>query len=371
MKPHRPFLELAAMAIDYPLTTPERRDLDEHLATCQACVRSAAALRADAAAVGSLPPITLSERRGDLILAAALHPVTPGRPLRLVAIAALLGLLIIGSIAVGAQLLDRMADDLAVVIPVPSLTASPDASPTANPTASATATSPTGTLVVTREDLQRSWVELVTPVGTVTRLAEGTSAAWLGADKIVYECPMASPDFVGICEVDPTSPGPVQTIMASANQPAPAPDGVRLRSSQRDRRRRDVDRERRRFRQAAATPGRFLEWSPDGAWLAGQPDSASAEIAIVGADGTGLRVLAPGFAPAWSPSGDRLVHVFNDATGAASLQTVDVATGEVTILYAPSGVELSGPAWFGDRGWVFVQDGNVWRLDVGGAIPCS
>ena len=102
MKPHQPFLELAAMAIDFPLSASERRHLDEHLAGCQDCVRSASALRADASAIGSLPPLTLSDRRGDLILAAVLRPATAHRPLRLVAIAALLALLITGSIAVGA-----------------------------------------------------------------------------------------------------------------------------------------------------------------------------------------------------------------------------------------------------------------------------
>ncbi len=133
MKPHQTFLELAAMAIDFPLSASERRHLDEHLAGCQDCVRSASALRADASAIGSLPPLTLSDRRGDLILAAVLRPATAHRPLRLVAIAALLALLITGSIAVGATLLNRMNDDLAIVVPVPSPTASPDPGPTPSP----------------------------------------------------------------------------------------------------------------------------------------------------------------------------------------------------------------------------------------------
>ena len=80
MKPHQTFLELAAMAIDYPLSTSERHHLDEHLAGCQDCVRSTTALRADAAAIGELPPLTLSDRRGDLILAAALRPAAGRQP---------------------------------------------------------------------------------------------------------------------------------------------------------------------------------------------------------------------------------------------------------------------------------------------------
>ena len=35
----------------------------------------------------------------------------------------------------------------------------------------------------------------------------------------------------------------------------------------------------------------------------------------------------------------------------------------------PKGVELGAPAWLGDRGWVFAQDGNVWRLDVDATAP--
>ena len=189
------------MAIDFPLSASERRHLDEHLAGCQDCVRSASALRPTRPPSGSLPPLTLSDRRGDLVLAAALRPATAHRPLRLVAIAALLALLITGSIAVGATLLNRMNDDLAIVVPVPSPTASPDpgltASPSAAPSASPAPTptdGPGGTLVVTTEDQQQSWVEVVAPDGSVTRLAQGSNAAWLDADTIVYRVFAAEPE---------------------------------------------------------------------------------------------------------------------------------------------------------------------------------
>ena len=83
MNRHRPFLELAATAIDYPLEMSERRHLDEHLTGCRECARAMTALGADAAAIGSLPPVRLAERRGDQILAAALRPAarrTPAPP---------------------------------------------------------------------------------------------------------------------------------------------------------------------------------------------------------------------------------------------------------------------------------------------------
>ena len=379
MKPHQTFLELAAIAIDYPLTSSERRHLDEHLAGCKDCVRSASALRGDAVAIGSLPPLTLSDRRGDLILAAALRPAAANRPLRLVAIAALLALLITGSIAVGALLLQRIDKDLAVIVPVPtaSPTASPDAGPTSSPSAGPTpsasstpiAVPPFGTLAVTGEADLQSWVEVVAPDGTVTRMAGGSNAAWLGADRIVYECSQPGPTPIAVCSVDVATPGAVRVIADGLN-PAPAPDG---RSIAIHRGEFDVgstwivEPDGSNLRELA--PGRLSQWSPDGAWLAGQTDSATFEVSIIRADGTGLRTLAPGFGPAWSPSGDRIVYLFSDDNGATSLRVVDVATGAVSVLYAPKGVALSAPAWLGDRGWAFVQDGNIWRLDVGASDP--
>ena len=368
MKPHQTFLELAAMAIDYPLSTSERRHLDQHLAGCQECVRSATALRADAAAIGALPPLTLSDRRGDLILAAALRPAPVHHPMRLVAIAALLALLITGSIAVGALLLNRLDDDLAIVVPVPTATASPDPSPTASPSATPTE-GPGGTLVVKTEDQLQSWIEVLPPDGSVTRLAQGSNPAWLDADTIVYECSQPSQS---VCIVDVATPGSVRIILSDANRPAPAPDG---RSIAFHRSGIDIgstwiaDADGANPRELA--PGSLLEWSPDGAWLAGQADSAAVEVAIIRPDGTGLRSLAPGHDPAWSPSGDRLVYLYDDEQGRAWLRTVDVATGEVKDLWGGSQADLSDPAWVGDRGWVLVRDGDIWRLDAGASRPVS
>ena len=340
-------------------------------------MRSATALRADAAAIGALPPLTLSDRRGDLILAAALRPAPVRHPMRLVAIAALLALLITGSIAVGALLMNRLDDNLSIVVPVPTPTASPDPGLTADPSAVPSASpgptpteGPGGTLVVTSEVQQQSWIEVLPPDGSVTRLAQGSNAAWLDADTIVYECSQPSPDFVGICSVDLASPGSPRTIVGAGNRPAPAPDG---RSIAFHRGGIDigstwiVDADGSNLRELA--PGSLLEWSPDGAWLAGQADSAAVEVAIIRPDGSGLRSLAPGHDPAWSPSGDRLVYLYNDEQGEASLRTVDVATGEVTDLWGGSQADLSDPAWLGDRGWVFVRDGDIWRLDVGASRP--
>ena len=127
MTAHDTYLALAATAVDYPLALPDRTRLEAHLAACPACARRAAAYRGDALALGHLPAVVLPERRGSEILAAALHPAAVLHPLRLLVLAALLGLLLLGSLAVGAQLL-RRDDDLAVVLPVPTVTPGPDAS---------------------------------------------------------------------------------------------------------------------------------------------------------------------------------------------------------------------------------------------------
>ena len=322
MKPHQTFLELAATAIDYPLSSSERRHLDEHLAGCQDCVRSAGALRADAVAIGSLPPLTLSDRRGDLILAAALRPAGANRPLRLVAIAALLALLIAGSIAVGALLLQRIDRDLAVIVPVPSATASPSVGPTASPAASPSskpiAVPPFGTLAVTSEEQLRNWIKVVTADGTVTRMAEGANPAWLGSDRIVYECSQPGPTPIAVRSVDGLRPARCGSSRM-ASTPRPRPTVGRSRS-----RRGAIDVgetwivEPDGSNQRLLSPGRLSQWSPDGAWLAGQTDSAKFEVSIIRADGTGLRTLAPGYNPAWSSSGDRIAYVFNDDKGAAS-----------------------------------------------------
>ena len=43
----------------------------------------------------------------------------------------------------------------------------------------------------------------------------------------------------------------------------------------------------------------------------------------------------------------------------------------MTDLWGGSRADLSDPAWLGDRGWVFVRDGDIWRLDVGASRPVS
>lgn len=131
MKQHDAFLELAAAAVDFPLSAAERGRLDQHLAGCPTCQREAAAFHADARSLAALPPVRLSDRRADELLAGILRPPSDvaWRSLRLLAVAALLAVLAIGSLLVGAELLRRANDDDLSVVPVPSASPGPDASP--------------------------------------------------------------------------------------------------------------------------------------------------------------------------------------------------------------------------------------------------
>lgn len=129
---HEDFLELAATAIDFPLSRADHQRLDAHLTACATCARSAAGLRLDAAGYADLPPVTLPERRGAEILHAAMYPATTLSPVRLVAVLALLALLLLGAFAVGAEVVRRTDIDLSFIPPAPSATMGADASPGAD-----------------------------------------------------------------------------------------------------------------------------------------------------------------------------------------------------------------------------------------------
>ena len=134
MNRHQNALTLASIAIDFPLTAHERAALDDHLAACDSCTRTARALRSDAAAIACLPVPRLDRRRAEVILARVVDAPAPGRPvLRLLVVMAILTLLALGSLAVGAEMLRRAdQEDLSVVPPVPSPSMVADASPVAD-----------------------------------------------------------------------------------------------------------------------------------------------------------------------------------------------------------------------------------------------
>jgi hypothetical protein len=177
MNTHDTFLDLAAIAIDFPLTADERDCLEQHLAVCRSCARTATLLRQDAAAIGHLQPVVLPERRGAEIIAAAQHPAPVRVTGRTLAIAVVLGLLLMGTLAVGAGLVQLLQpDNLSEVAPVPSLDVPPVASPAVSPPASplaspgiAEAAAWDGNLIVARAADGSEWIELLAPDGSTVR----------------------------------------------------------------------------------------------------------------------------------------------------------------------------------------------------------
>ncbi len=136
---HMRSLELAALAIDFDLTPAESVELAAHLATCPACARRVAGLRADARSL-ALPLEVVPSARVDAAVSAAIarRPVRPQRAWLLAAAAALLVLALLGALAMGAYLLrprDALPD---TVVPSPTLplaltSPAPAGSPAASP----------------------------------------------------------------------------------------------------------------------------------------------------------------------------------------------------------------------------------------------
>ncbi|MEO5939378.1 MAG: zf-HC2 domain-containing protein, partial [Candidatus Limnocylindrales bacterium] len=106
---HEPYLELAAAAVDFELSVDERSALEKHLAGCGSCRHRSAMFGADVQAIGAQPPWTLSAAGYDRIDARLRDRdrVSLGT-LRLVALAAILALVAVGAVQVGAQVIQRL-----------------------------------------------------------------------------------------------------------------------------------------------------------------------------------------------------------------------------------------------------------------------
>jgi Tol biopolymer transport system component len=93
--------------------------------------------------------------------------------------------------------------------------------------------------------------------------------------------------------------------------------------------------------------GRDAEWSPDGKTIAFQHADG---VAVVNADGTGLRVVGPdGFVPSWSPDGKRIAYAccLSDVLSVQLLVT-DTAAGQPVVLGDIGGAAVGPPAWSPD-----------------------
>ena len=113
---HDGFLELAAASIDFEIDEAERRELDRHLAGCDACRATAVAFDDDADAIARLDRPVLAPARADAVLDGALHAPRRGRPgVRLLAVVAVIALLVAGGAAIGLELIRRAQGEVAVV----------------------------------------------------------------------------------------------------------------------------------------------------------------------------------------------------------------------------------------------------------------
>lgn len=142
---HNEFLELAAAGIDFELNQAERDALESHLAGCIPCRRRLTGLHGDQRAITQLPPYVIAQTAADKVRYGVRRSGGSRLPaLRLVALAAVLTLLALAAIAVGAEVLRREHDvDLTVVRPtVTNPVVIPTASIAPAPTGPAPTTAP-------------------------------------------------------------------------------------------------------------------------------------------------------------------------------------------------------------------------------------
>jgi N-acetylneuraminic acid mutarotase len=159
MLDHERFLELAAASIDFELSPSEATELDRHLAGCGSCRLAMQAMRDDARAIMSLPVRAMPLDRSEDVLAGALTVRRQTGTLRLALVAAVLALVAVGGLAVGAQIVRNFLDNRVVTLPRP--TALPSVEPTQEPSIPPTAPTETvapfgwssgGDLIIGRSD---------------------------------------------------------------------------------------------------------------------------------------------------------------------------------------------------------------------------
>lgn len=374
---HERSLELAAMAVDFELTRAETAELEAHLASCPACARRAAAMRADALALGR-PLTLLPSSRVDAAVYAEIgrRQARPGR-LVLIAAAALLLAALLGALAVGAYLLRDSPTLPTTVIPAPTPT------PTASTETIATRPDPTPLpsgfprpidsqiIFNVGEGQTRRSIATGTIGGSAVReIALGQDPSFLpDREHMVFACTDSSnsPDVVGICLIRFDGSGLTRVVDdRTIRSPRWSPDASWLTYN---RGMIDVgtawiankDGSSPRLLAAGSAP----IWSADGLWLCYQPGGAAYQVAIIRPDGSGNRIVSGGYDPAWSPIAARLGFVRVDGSNASLVvATADAPVGTESIVFETRS-PLYHPAWSSDDSIAFWMDGDLWRLDFG------
>ena len=362
MTPHDTFLELAAAAIDFELSSSDRGRLDAHLAGCPVCDRSAAAIRGDALGLAHLPSVTLPDRRGTEILQRALHPAATSHPLRLVLVTALLALLALGSLVAGAELLRRSREDLSVVLPVPSSSPTPTPSDTDAPAPSVeTNPPPDGVIAYVGVESGRRVIRTVRPDGSGVRtIAEGEAPAWSpDGTLLAFQCPPAGapkePPASDICVVNADGSGQ-RVLVTGARSPSWSPDGASLLFARSVIDAGDTWVVRLDGSAERRLGGGVGSWSPDGTWiLLLGASGAEPDATILHPDGTGARQLGRCWGAAWSPDGTQLACTEQQGTE-GEMRAISVADGTVGMTFSEN-AQVTNPTWLSDRRMVLVLSG--------------
>lgn len=122
MTEHQRYRELAAAGLTFKLDASEDRELAAHLASCASCRRFAAGLRADAQAIATLPQRDAPPRVAAAVRAGRPRRRSGGRsPILLAATVGLVGLISLGTLAVGARLATERRATQPSVGPAPSV----------------------------------------------------------------------------------------------------------------------------------------------------------------------------------------------------------------------------------------------------------
>ena len=366
MTSHNSFLELAAAAIDFGLSPSERRHLEHHLGGCRACARAITAMRGDAAAMGHLPPVVLPERRGLEILDTVLHPAAARHPVRLVLVGALLTLLLLASLAVGAELVRRADKDRLVAVPVPTASILPDASASAEiavPGPSASPGPPDGLIAYSGlEDGQRV-VRTIRSDGSAARtIAQGDSPSWSpDGTKLAFRCPPSTPPAdpipgVDICVANADGSG-LRVVVSGATSPSWSPDGASLMFARSVIDAGDawvVNLDGSNARRLGEGTG---SWSPSGKWiLLLGASGAEPDATIIRPDGTGARQLGRCEGAAWSPDGTMLACTAVLGTD-GELRTIRVADGATMMTFSEH-ARVAHPTWLATDRIVVVLTGT-------------